>query len=158
VGVYLCIYDESQTSSAGTSNLLLTRTIINPSTISKFERVFEKETAISSILGSSLLSCWALEFSITPDSLCFREARCRAHDGPNIKVRISEEEWMWHLVMHMCNARHLADSTPDPITLLIDPIGSSVKELALNNDYEPLKGKKTLHLAATSNVDHQRRV
>jgi hypothetical protein len=64
---------------------------------------------------------------------------------------------MWHLVMHMCNARHQADLTPDPITLLIDPIGYSVKGLALNNDYEPLKGKKTSHLAATSSVDHQRR-
>jgi hypothetical protein len=96
----------SQTPPAGTSNLLHTRTIINLSTISKFERAFGKETAITPLLGSSLLSRWALEFSIMPDSLCFREARCRAQDGPNIKARISEEEWMWHLVMHMCNARH----------------------------------------------------
>lgn len=93
-----------------------------------------------------------------PDSLCFLEARGCIKGGPHIEASISEEEWMWHLVVHMCNARHPADSTPDPMTMLIDPVGNSVRELALNNDYEPLRGKKTSHLAATSNVDHQRRV
>jgi hypothetical protein len=84
-----------------------------------------------------------------PDSLCFRIAGARTKAGPHLKA-ISEEEWMWHLVMHMCNARHPLDSTPDPMTMLIDPVGNSVKVMALNNDYEPLRGKKTSHLAATS--------
>ena len=48
---------------------------------------------------------------------------------------------MWHLVVRMCNARHPADSTPDPITMLVNPAGNSVRGLSLNNDYEPLKGK-----------------
>jgi hypothetical protein len=41
----------------------------------------------------------------------------------------------------MYNARHPADSTPDPITILVDPVGNSVRGLSLKNDYEPLKGK-----------------
>ena len=90
------------------------------------------------------MSRWALDFSVMPESLCFRIAHGFTKGGPYIKESISEEEWMWHLVMHMRNARHPLDSPPDPITMLIDPVGNSVREIALNNDYEPLTGKKDI--------------
>lgn len=157
MNILRCIYNKGQTPPAATTNLLHIGTIVNPFYHINSSASSEKNRN-QPVLSSSILSHWVLEFSIMPNSLCFRQAHGSTKGGPHVLASISEEEWMWHLVMHMCNARHPADSTSDPITMLIDPVGNSIRVLALNNDYEPLKGKTTSHLAATSNLDHQRRV
>ncbi|KAJ9653643.1 hypothetical protein H2198_007194 [Neophaeococcomyces mojaviensis] len=65
-----------------------------------------------------------------PRPLCFR----------HVHQHVPEEEWMWHLVQHMRGVRHKSLCQPklEFMTPRVDPIGHSVAQIALINDYEPL--------------------
>jgi hypothetical protein len=69
-------------------------------------------------------------------SLCFREAFL-----DKIFNKISEEEYLNHLIAHFRGVRHPLDSGTDPIVEVHDPIGRSFKKVALRADNEPLEGK-----------------
>lgn len=71
-----------------------------------------------------------------PESLCFLIAKSRLTADPPI----SEEEWIWHMVQHMRGDRHVMDGKADPITVMADPVGLSVKEMSVSDEYEPLNG------------------
>ncbi len=74
-------------------------------------------------------------------SLCFRDAFVakQAH-------RITEAEYVDHLIAHFRRVRHPQDSDRDVITAKWDPFGASIREMALRTDYEPLRGEIALVL------------
>ena len=79
------------------------------------------------------------------ESLCFLQARhaLKGYTDPKGKKwHISEEEWMWHLVQHICGVRHqLCSPRLEPTTFFVDPVGHSVSKIALKDGYEALKGR-----------------
>ncbi|KIX05994.1 uncharacterized protein Z518_03968 [Rhinocladiella mackenziei CBS 650.93] len=74
------------------------------------------------------------------DSLCFRDAFLRTQSAaPEVTTpRITQEEYLRHLVRHMCSVRHPSDSKRDHFVFQFEPVGNCLRELALNDDYEPL--------------------
>lgn len=72
-------------------------------------------------------------------SLCFREAFLAKQDH-----KITEEEYLGHLIAHLRGVRHPQDSDRDVIVSKFDPFGASIREMALRTDYEPLQGESIL--------------
>ena len=71
-------------------------------------------------------------------SLCFLDAfeAKQAHF-------ITEGEYVSHLLAHFRGVRHPQDDGTDGRLEGSDPVGASMRELALNTDYEPMKGIRT---------------
>ena len=91
-----------------------------------------------------------------PDSYCFDEAllrTCPPHAPIDLRL-ISEEEWMEHLVAHMRGTRHPGDALEHHAWLeVIDPIGNSIRILALKEGYQPLNGMVLLFSGCASDAD-----
>src|SRR2546423_3677948 len=71
-------------------------------------------------------------------SLCFLDAfqAKQAHF-------ITKDEYIRHLLAHFRGVRHPQDDGTDWRLESSDPIGASMRELALSTDYEPMKGIRT---------------
>jgi len=74
------------------------------------------------------------------ESLCFLHALPALNGYPDAKGSISEEQWMWHLVQHMRGVRHRYCKAPGEIIRINDPVGHSVRRIALDDGYKPLRG------------------
>ena len=78
------------------------------------------------------------------ESLCFFSALMRCRDGAHgINAMITRLEWLWHNVQHMRGVRHDLDASPtsDP-QIVWDPVGHSIREIALFKAYTPLDGEQ----------------
>jgi hypothetical protein len=71
-------------------------------------------------------------------SLCFRDAF-----EAKVCHHITEDEYVRHLLAHFRGVRHPQDGGPDWRVEASDPVGASIRELALSTDYEPMKGIRT---------------
>jgi hypothetical protein len=75
--------------------------------------------------------------------LCFATAVSRTwqpRPGDGIRY-FGEDEWVFHMVAHMRGARHPEDDLETHGSLgLIDPVGNSIREIALAKGYQPLNG------------------
>lgn len=81
-------------------------------------------------------------------SMCFR--RLKMIGNPE-----SREDDIWHMVQHMRGDRHLTTCwRPDQgsfiqgATALFDPVGHSIIQIALMDDYEPLNSTYVQRMAA----------
>lgn len=72
---------------------------------------------------------------ITIMSLCFGEAFDAKRAG-----KITEEEYFGHLLAHFRGVRHPQDSGIEREVSSFDPVGASIRELALRTDYQPMQG------------------
>ena len=77
------------------------------------------------------------------DLWCFREAfiRIRPPQQNGNVPQISEEHWMRCLVAHLQGLMHKDDETRDVWLPVFDPIGNSIRTLALSDEYQPLEGE-----------------
>ena len=73
-------------------------------------------------------------------SLCFGEA----WEAKAMK-KITEEEYFGHLLAHFRGARHPEDSGKDLIMTRFDPVGASIRAMALNNEYQVMQGEISFH-------------
>jgi len=67
------------------------------------------------------------------ESLCFLEAMLAKSSKS-----ITEREYFSHLLAHFRGVRHPRDSGREPAVSKLDPVGGSIREMALRDDYEPL--------------------
>ena len=78
-------------------------------------------------------------FHIPSANLCFREASFAF-----LRSQISEKEYHSHLLAHLRGIRHpgddLANATARRRVRNGDPFANSLREIALRDDYEPIKG------------------
>ena len=69
-------------------------------------------------------------------SLCFHEAFIA-----KVEAKITEEEYLSYLIAHFRGVRHPQDNDRDFIVSTFDPVGASIREMALRTDYKPLEGE-----------------
>lgn len=72
------------------------------------------------------------------ESLCFLEAMLAKSSKS-----ITEREYFGHLLAHFRGVRHPRDSGREPAVSKLDPVGGSIREMALRDDYEPLGVEQT---------------
>ena len=68
-------------------------------------------------------------------SLCFLDA----FEAKQAQY-ITEDEYVRHMLAHFKGVRHPQDDGTDWRLEASDPIGASIRELALSTDYGPMKG------------------
>lgn len=98
--------------------------------------LFLRRFLITFILSQSINKYKRPTKANTPTmSLCFLDA----FEAKQAQF-ITEDEYVKHLLAHFRGVRHPQDDGTDWRLEASDPIGASMRELALGTDYEPMKG------------------
>jgi hypothetical protein len=116
--------------------------------------LFLRRSLIAFILSQSINKYKRPTKANTPTmSLCFLDA----FEAKQAQF-ITEDEYVGHMLAHFRGVRHPQDDGIDWRLEASDPIGASIRELALSTDYEPMKGIRASSEESCAKLDGRYKV